>query len=232
MSLENQSNIVDKVILGRKSVRAFLPTPISEKTIVEILKVASRAPSGSNTQPWRVYVLQGAIKEKLSNTIKEVASDPIQNALHRPEYIYYPKNWTEPFISRRRKVGIDLYKLLGIAREDTKKMQTQHFRNYDFFDAPVALVCTIPRIMEQGSWLDYGMFIQNILIAAGGRGIQTCPQAAFISYHQIVQDVVGFPSEEQLVCCIAMGYEDTSKIENTLTTERVPVDDFVSFVRE
>jgi len=180
------SEIVDDVIRTRKSVRSFLSTPIPNQTVLDIVEVAGRAPSGSNIQPWRVYVLEGAAKERLSNSVKAVFNDPALRSLYRPEYIYYPKNWVEPYLSRRRKVGFDLYKLVGIARGENEKMHEQHAKNFDFFGAPTVLFFSIPRMMEQGSWLDYGMFLQNIMIAANARGIGSCPQAAFISYHKIV----------------------------------------------
>jgi nitroreductase len=224
------SVIVDEVIRTRKSVRAFLPTPIAHDTILSIIEVASRAPSGSNIQPWKVYVLEGSAKHRLTQAVQDVFNDPAQRALHRPEYVYYPKTWVEPFLSRRRKVGFDLYKLVGIGRGESQKMHEQHAKNFDFFGAPVVLFFSIPRIMEQGSWLDYGMFLQNILIAANARGIGSCPQAAFISYHKIVAQHLGFSPDEQLVCCISLGYENTEAPENHLITERTPVTEFVQFV--
>jgi nitroreductase len=224
------SVIVDEVIRTRKSVRAFLPTPIAHDTILSIIEVASRAPSGSNIQPWKVYVLEGSAKHRLTQAVQDVFNDPAHRALHRPEYVYYPKTWVEPFLSRRRKVGFDLYKLVGIGRGESQKMHEQHAKNFDFFGAPVVLFFSIPRIMEQGSWLDYGMFLQNILIAANARGIGSCPQAAFISYHKIVAQHLGFSPDEQLVCCISLGYENTEAPENQLITERTPVTEFVQFM--
>jgi nitroreductase len=226
------SKVVDQVIRSRKSVRAFLPTPIAHETILEIIEVAARAPSGSNIQPWKVYVMEGSAKEKLSQAVKDIFNDPTERAKHRPEYVYYPQSWVEPFLSRRRKVGFDLYKLVGIARGETEKMHAQHAKNFDFFGAPTALFFTIPRMMEQGSWIDYGMFLQNILIAANARGIATCPQAAFISYHKVVAQHLQFSEEEQLVCCISIGYEDTAQVVNQLQTERVPAAEFVTFVEK
>lgn len=224
------SIIVDEVIRTRKSVRSFLPTPISHDTILNIIEVASRAPSGSNIQPWKVYVLEGQAKHRLTQAVQDVFNDPVQRALHRPEYVYYPKTWVEPFLSRRRKVGFDLYKLVGIGRGESQKMHEQHAKNFDFFGAPVVLFFSIPRMMEQGSWLDYGMFLQNILIAANARGIGSCPQAAFISYHKIVAQHLGFSPDEQLVCCISLGYENIEAPENQLITERTPVSEFVQFI--
>lgn len=227
----DSSAIVDEVIRTRKSVRSFLPTPIPHGTILDMIEVASRAPSGSNIQPWKVYVLEGDAKQRLTLAVQEVFNDPAARALHRPEYIYYPKNWVEPFLSRRRKVGFDLYKLVGIGRGESQKMHEQHAKNFDFFGAPVVLFFSIPRMMEQGSWLDYGMFLQNILIAANARGIGSCPQAAFISYHKIVAQHLSFSEDEQLVCCISLGYENTTAPENQLITERTPVNEFVHFIK-
>lgn len=231
MTKQDVSEIVDDVIRTRKSVRSFLPTPIPHQTVLDMIEVASRAPSGSNIQPWKVYVLEGAAKKRLSDAVKAVFNDPAARSLYRPEYIYYPKNWVEPFLSRRRKVGFDLYKLVGIARGEHQKMHEQHAKNFDFFGAPTVLFFSIPRMMEQGSWLDYGMFLQNILIAANARGIGSCPQAAFISYHKIVAEHLSFADDEQLVCCISLGYENTHAPENQLQTERIPVQEFVQFVQ-
>jgi len=136
-----------------------------------------------------------------------------------------------PYLERRRKVGWDLYALLGLGRENKHGMHSQHGRNYAFFDAPVGLIFTIDRIMEQGSWLDYGMFLQNIMIAAKARGLDTCPQAAFTQYHKIISEKLHLPANEMLVCGMALGYADKSKIENTLVTERDAVQHFVTFVK-
>lgn len=226
------SAIVDGVIRSRRSVRGFLPTPIPQTTISEIIETASRAPSGSNIQPWQVYVVTGSAKERLTQELLDVFNDPDKKSLHTPEYAYYPKTWVEPFLSRRRKVGFDLYAQVGILRGQTQEMHRQHAKNFAFFGAPVALFFSIPRQMEQGSWLDYGMFLQNILIAAQARGLSTCPQAAFISYHQIVAAHLGFTPNEQLVCCISLGYEDKLAPANQLVTERKPLSEMVHFLQE
>ena len=221
---------VDAVITSRRSIRAYLPTPVPRETIERILEVASRAPSGTNTQPWKVYVLTGAAKEGLSAKIQaSFAANPKQEGL-KDEYNYYPAQWVSPFIDRRRKVGFGLYNLLGIAKGDTARMQAQAARNYDFFDAPVGLIFAIDRIMGQGSWMDYGMFLQNIMLAARARGLDTCPQAAFTPYHALIQDHVGMPANEMLVCGMSMGYADANAIENTLVTEREPVASFTQFL--
>jgi nitroreductase len=222
---------VDGVIRERRSVRAFLPTPVPEETILEILDVAARAPSGTNTQPWKVIVVTGGKKEELSREIVETALDPARAADHEQEYSYYPEKWVPPYIERRRKVGYDLYGLLGIEKGDRARMERQFARNYGFFGAPVGLFFTIDRILGQGSWLDYGMFLQNVMIAASARGLATCPQAAFIRYHRIVARHLGIPAEEQLVCGMSLGWEDSSRIENSLRTERASSSSFTRFVQ-
>jgi nitroreductase len=225
-----EQKIVDAAITSRRSIRAFLPAPIAREDIEAILDVASRAPSGTNTQPWKVYVLTGATKSRLSNAIMEVYRDPQRVKQHTEEYHYYPVDWVAPYIDRRRKVGWDLYGLLKLSRENKVGMHAQHGRNYVFFDAPVGFVFTIERIMQQGSWLDYGMFLQNIMVAARGRGLDTCPQAAFTQFHKIIREILQLPDNEMVVCGMSLGYADPDKIENTLVTEREPVGVFAKFL--
>lgn len=221
---------VDAAITSRRSIRAFLDKPVDPQEVARILDVAARAPSGTNTQPWKVYVLTGEARRRLASAILAVNGDPEQARQHGEEYAYYPREWVSPYIDRRRKVGWDLYGLLGLTRDDKAGMAAQHARNYAFFDAPVGLIFTIDRIMEQGSWLDYGMFLQNIMVAARARGLDTCPQAAFTQYHRIVRAELGLPDNEMLVCGMALGWADPEKIENTLQTERAPSSSFARFI--
>lgn len=225
-----ETALVDAAITTRRSLRAFLPTPVPRATVEEILSVASRAPSGTNTQPWKVYVLTGAAKTELSRRVRAAYDDPVERAKHTEEYDYYPTEWITPFIDRRRKVGWDLYGLLGIAKTDKTRMHEQHGRNYEFFDAPVGLMFTIARVMRQGSWLDYGMFLEAIMVAARARGLDTCPQAAFTQFHRIITDYLEAPPNEQLVCGMSLGYADPDAVENTLVTEREPVAAFTRFL--
>lgn len=224
------TSAVDAAIVSRKSIRAFLPTPVPRETIVDILRVASRAPSGTNTQPWNVYVLTGEAKAALTRKILAAYDDPEEAATHKEEYAYYPTEWRSPFIDRRRKIGWDLYGLLKIGKTDKARMHDQHGRNYAFFDAPVGLMFTIDRVMQQGSWLDYGMFLQNIMIAARARGLDTCPQAAFTQFHRIIMEHIGAPPNEMLVCGMSLGTADPGAVENTLVTEREPVERFAKFL--
>ncbi|MFM8339183.1 MAG: nitroreductase [Fluviibacter sp.] len=227
-----QHEIVDRAISSRRSVRAFLDTPVDLAVVREILQVASRAPSGTNTQPWKVYVLTGDAKQRLSDEIVATFLDPAKAAEHHEEYDYYPKEWIEPFIGRRRKVGFDLYGLLGLTKDDKAGMKQQHARNFKFFDAPVGLIFTVDRIMGKGSYLDYGMFMENVMISAVGHGLATCAQAAFNQFHKIIERQLNLPANEAVVCGMALGYEDKRAVENTLKTARASVDEFVTFVSE
>jgi len=217
-------------VASRRSVRAFLPTPVPRATIERILAVASRAPSGTNTQPWKVYVLTGERLVSLSKKLVAAYDDPEESARHSEEYPYYPTEWVSPYIDRRRKVGWNLYGLLGIGKTDKARMHAQHRRNYEFFGAPDGLMFTIDRILRQGSWLDYGMFIEGVMVAARAHGLDTCPQAAFTPFHRIVTEAIGAPASEQLVCGMSLGWADASAIENTLVTEREPVTGFARFL--
>jgi len=223
---------VDAAITSRHSMRAFLPTEVPRDVIEQILRVAARAPSGTNTQPWQVHVLTGAAKQRFSARIQAAFDDPAELATHQEEYAYYPREWAAPYIDRRRKVGWDLYGLLGIGKTDKARMHDQHGRNYQFFDAPVGLVFSIDRVMQQGSWLDYGMFLQNIMIAARARGLHTCPQAAFTQFHRLIADELRLRPEQMLVCGMALGHADPAAVENSLVTERAPVAEFARFLED
>ena len=165
-----------------------------------------------------------------SDDILAALANPELLKEHTEEYSYYPSKWVDPYISRRRKVGFDLYGLLGIGKEDKDKMQAQGARNFQFFDAPVGIFFAIDRVMQRGSWLDYGMFIQNVMLAAKARGLDTCPQVAFTQFHKIIAKHLGLRPEQQLVCGMSLGYADMSKIENTLVTEREPAQNFTQFI--
>ncbi len=218
---------VDAAIVSRRSVRAFLSTPVDDGTIRDILEVAARAPSGTNMQPWRVYVTKGAVKDRIADAI--LNSGIRAEKVAWDEYKYYPDQFFEPYLSRRRANGFGLYGVLGIGRRDVDKMRAQHDRNFIFFDAPVGMIFTIDRRLNQGSWIDYGMFLQNIMIAARARGLDTCPQAAFAPYHRQIRPVLNISDEEVIVCGMALGYEDTSKPEATFRTDRAPLEEWVTF---
>jgi nitroreductase len=218
---------VEDAITGRRSIRAFLDRPVPRATLEKVLAVAGRAPSGSNIQPWKVYVLEGAAKDRLAGAVRKALE---AGEAGNREYNYYPTEWRDPYLARRRACGFGLYKTLGIGRDDKAAMQTQHWKNYQFFGAPVGLIFTIDRDMEQGSWLDYGMFLQSVMLAARGEGLETCPQAAWAYFASIVQREVRIPETEMVVCGMALGYADPDAVVNTFVTEREPVGSFTSWV--
>ena len=230
MTAFTDPSAVDAAITSRRSVRAFLPTPVPREVVEDILGVAARAPSGTNTQPWRVTVLTGESRAELSRRITAAYDDPVQRARHSEEYAYYPTRWESPYIERRRKIGWDLYGLLGIGKGDRHRMHRQHGRNYVFFGAPVGLIFTIDRVLQQGSWLDYGMFLQGVMVAARARGLDTCPQAAFTPFHRVIEEFLQLPESQMVVCGMSLGFADPKAIENTLVTEREPVEQFARFL--
>jgi nitroreductase len=219
--------IVDHAIASRRSVRRFLPTPVPREDVEAILDVAARAPSGTNMQPWRGYALAGLQKDRLCATVQAVfdAEEPD----HQQEVQYYPDEFFEPYLSRRRTVGWDLYGRLGIARGEAARMKAQHRRNFQFFDAPVGMIFTIHRRLATGSWLDYGMFLQNVMTAARGRGLDTCAQAAWTRYHRAIRPLLGLSEEEVVICGMALGHADPDAPENAMVTERAPARTFVRF---
>jgi nitroreductase len=225
---------VDAAIQSRLAVRAFLPKAVPRATIAHILKVASRAPSGTNTQPWKVYVLQGASRDSLVQKACAAHDAIYLNpalAVEYPEpYDYYPLKWVPPYIDRRRENGWSLYGLLDIAKGEKDKMHAQHQRNFRFFDAPVGLMFTVDRILGRGSLLDYGTFLQNIMVAARAQGLHTCPQQAWNWFSRIVLPHVGAGPEEMLVCGMALGYADERAKVNTFHTPRLAVEEFTRWV--
>ncbi|MFG1242623.1 nitroreductase [Xanthobacter sp. V7C-4] len=226
-ALETSAPTAEEAIRSRRSVRAFLPTPVPDQILARILELGARAPSGSNIQPWQVAVLRG---EPLAALTRELHALSLAGDPGREDYAYYPRQWREPYLGRRRKVGWDLYGTLGIAKRDIERMRQQHARNFLFFDAPVGLVFTIDRDLERGSWLDYGMFLQNIMIAARSFGLDTCPQAAFNTYGAVIARRLAIPDTQMVVCGMALGYADATAPENRLETERESLEGFVRFV--
>ena len=227
-------NAVDAAIHSRMSVRAFLPKAVPRETLEQLLAIASRAPSGTNTQPWKVYVLQGDSRDSLVGKVcaahDAIRANPELAAQYKEEYDYYPEKWVSPYIDRRRENGWGLYGLLGIGKGDKDKMHAQHQRNYRFFDAPVGLMFTLDRVMGRGSLVDYGMFMQNIMVAARGHGLHTCPQAAWNGFAKIILPHIGAGDDEMLVCGMALGYADESALVNTFRTPRVGVQAFTTWL--
>ena len=234
MSLPPETQAVDAAIASRMSVRAFSAQPVAQADIEAILTVASRAPSGTNCQPWRVYVLQGASRDALVGKVcaahDALRADPSLAAQYREEYDYYPENWVSPYIDRRRENGWGLYGLLGIGKGDKDQMHAQHQRNYRFFDAPVGLMFTVDKVMGRGSLVDYGAFLQNIMVAARGRGLDTSAQAAWNGFASIILPHIGAGEGEMLVCGMSLGYADRNAPVNGFHTPRVPVAQFTRWL--
>ena len=227
-------NAVDDAINGRQSVRQFLPKAVPRALIEHLLSLASRAPSGTNTQPWRAYVLQG---NSLSSLVSQVctvhdaiARNPALAADYKEAYDYYPEQWVSPYIERRRENGWGLYGLLGITKGDKAAMHAQQQRNFRFFDAPVGLMFTLDRVMGRGSLVDYGMFMQSLMVAARGHGLDTCPQAAWNGFAKIILPHIGAGEGEMLVCGMSLGYSDPAALVNTFRTPRVPMTELTTWL--
>jgi len=211
---------------GRQSSRAFLSKEVSREKITAILNAARWAPSGVNMQPWRVAVVSGESKQRLSEAIV-AARDSGSTA--NPDYRYYPDEWFEPYKQRRIETGLALYSALDIRKEDEKKRIDAWNNNYRFFGAPVGLLVFLDRRLGQGSWIDIGMFLQNIMLAAHAEGLATCPQASLADYPDIVRDILGIEHNWALACGISLGYPDSKAAVNGYRTPREPVEQFTSW---
>ena len=215
-----------EAIRGRQSTRAFLDKPVARATIEAILDAARWAPSGVNAQPWQVAVVTGGCQQRLSEALlaARVRGEP-----ERPDYDYYPKQWDEPYKSRRRATGVALYRALQISKDDSGARLKAWNNNYHFFGAPTGLLFFVDRVLSQGSWVDMGMFIQNVMLAARGLGLETCPQASLAEYPDIVRGLLGVPESRALVCGMALGYADRAHPVNGYRTEREPVSAFTQW---
>jgi nitroreductase len=228
------ASTLEEAIQSRQSIRAFKPDAVPRETLQAMLELAARAPSGTNTQPWKVYVMQGAKRDALVEQAcaahDAMRADPSLASQYTEPYDYYPEKWVSPYIDRRRENGWSLYGLLGIGKGDRDRMHQQHQRNFRLFDAPVALMFTLDKVMGRGSLLDYGMFIQNVMLAARAHGLHTCPQAAWNGFSNIVLPLVGAGENEMLVCGMSLGYADEADPVNTFRTPRVPAAEFTHWV--
>lgn len=218
---------LETAIRGRHSTRAFLDTPVPAENIEHILALAARAPSGCNMQPWRAHVLTGPARQRVVEaTCHAYDREPGQ---HVSEYVHTPAEFFEPFQSRRRTMGVALYGLAGIPKGDKAGMRAQQRRNYEFFGAPVGLLFTVHRDLPIASFIGYGAFVQNIMLAAQAMGLGTCFQTAWCDYHRVIAPALGFKPEEMLLGGMALGYADPSAPINHLQTERVPMSEFAAF---
>jgi nitroreductase len=211
-------------VSGRRSIRQFKPTPVDESLVLDILKAASRAPSGQNMQPWLVHYVTGEARDRLCDEVTKAASAGERS----DDYAYFPKELREPYIARRRKVGFDLFAIYGIARDDYEGRKHALLRNFQFFDAPVGLFFTMERDWGLGAWIDIGNYMTNVMVLARGAGLETCPQQAWAEYAAPVRRVLNIPDHHVIVSGMALGFADYDAPVNALVTERALVDEFVT----
>lgn len=217
---------IDDVLRARKSVRAFKPDPVPLSLIREILELAARAPSGTNIQPWKVHVVSGDVRQRLeAEVLAHRETNPPDAIAEFPR----TSKRKEPYTSRMRKLGKDMYSLIGIPKGDQAANWAQWGRNYKFFDAPVGLIFTIDKDLDAMSFLDIGMFIQSLMLAAKARGLDTCAQGAWNNYWSATRRVLNVPDDEYIICGVSLGYEDKASPVNTLVSEREPLENFATF---
>ena len=221
-----QPRSATRIITGRRSIRRFLPDDVPAETLRAILTDAARAPSGTNTQPWKVWCVTGAARDRVSQAVCAAAFAGERSE----EYPYMPSPLPEPYLSRKRQVGYALYELYGIARDDYPARTQAMLRNFEFFGAPVWLFFTMDRDLLHGSWLDCGMFMQNVMLLARDHGLETCPQQAWCEFGNVVHEAVGIPQSEILICGMAMGFADPDAPENKLVSDRIDLDEFATFL--
>lgn len=217
---------VSEALEQRKSTRAYLPRPVEREKIERILDAARHAPSGVNSQPWQVAVVTGNTKLALQQKIETAFRDGEPKHM---QYHYYPQQWQEPYKQRRKECGLQMYSTLGITREDKHRQTDQWAANYRAFDAPVMLLFFMDPALEQGSFIDYGAFLQSVMLAAVEEGLATCPQAALGEYPEIVRQTLGYADDSIVVCGMALGYEDTTALVNSYRTPREAVSSFTRY---
>lgn len=215
-----------EAIRGRASTRAFLDQPVSKETIHNVLEAARWAPSGGNTQPWQVAVVAGETKRTIGDRMVAAFQSGDKGDA---DYQYYAHRFPEPYRKRRFTCGMALYDALEIERSDREARNLQWEKNYHGFDAPVEIYIFVDEALEMGSWVDAGMFIQNVMLAARAFGLETCPQAALAEYPDIVREELDLPNSMKLICGIAMGYPEKEAPVNNYRTERESVDGFTKW---
>jgi nitroreductase len=223
---------VFEAIYSRRSTRGFQRTPVARQTLERMLLAAARAPSGTNMQPWHIYVTSGQAKDALVNDVRETRAREPQREQTKPpegEYEYNPEPLFDPYGSRRRKLGWDLYSLHGVARGDRVASWEVAGRNFEFFGAPVGMILTMDRKLQAGSFLDCGIFLQTLMLAARACGLDTCPQAAWRHYHDVLRKHLEIPENQLVICGLSLGYADDGAIANKIRSEREPLEVFCTF---
>jgi nitroreductase len=231
--MTSDAHLAHTLIRERRSIRAFTQAPVGHDVLHRILETAARSPSGTNMQPWHVYVLSDGARDTLVARVKAVrAMEPEREQGPHPfgEYNYNPEPLREPYRGRRKAVGWGLYSLLGIAHGDRAASWIAAGRNFEFFGAPIGLIFTLDRDLGMGSWLDLGIFMQSVMLAARGEGLDTCCQAAWRHYHDLIREVAPIPQQEIVACGMSLGHADLAAVANRLHSEREPVEAFARFV--
>jgi nitroreductase len=216
-----------EAIESRRSMRAFTDQPVSQERVAQILEISQRAPSGTNTQPWHVYVCAGKVRQAITDDVLAMVMAGEGGTYE--EHDYYPAKWKDVHRDRRRGVGWGLYGLLGIEKGDREGAARQGSRNFKFFDAPVGLFVTTDSYLTRGSWSDTGMYIQTIMLAARAFGLHTCPQAAWIPFQAPIFKHLNIPDDQELVSGMTLGYADPDAIENTLVSDREAVENVAHY---
>ncbi len=214
-----------EAVTSRRSIRAFTGEPVPDDVLRTILQDAARAPSGTNIQPWHITVVQGQSKDDLVDAVQAA----FDNGDNEPDQMYYPSEFVEPYLARRRKIGWDMYGLLGIERGEYDKMAAQARKNFEFFGAPVGLIFSLHETMRNGGWMDLGLYMANVMTLARSHGLSTCPQAAWQEFEKVIHTHLELPADQRVAVGMALGYEDTEAVVNELRTERAPLEEFVDF---
>ena len=217
--------LLQDALRQRRSVRAFKPDPVPLALVRELLEAATRAPSGTNIQPWKVHVVAGEVRARLeAEVLAHRETNPPDHSAEFPR-----ARRAEPYTTRARTLGKAMYSLIGIPKGDQAANWAQWGRNYKFFDAPVGLIFTIDKALDCMSFVDTGMFIQTFMLAAKAAGLDTCPQGAWNSYWTVTRRVLNVPEDEYIICGVSLGWADETAIVNTLIADREPIDAFATF---
>jgi nitroreductase len=218
---------VSEAVASRRSVRGFLDTPVDPAVIRRVVEKAARAPSGGNLQPWHIDVVAGAPLAELKTIMQtRMAQAP---GGEPTEYDIYPKVLPAPYKDYRFAVGEELYRALGIPREDKMKRMMWFARNFQFFGAPVALFCTVAKTMGPPQWSDLGMYLQTLMLLLREEGLDSCPQECWAIYPETIRAFLGTPDDRMLFTGMAIGYKDEADPANAARAERAPLADFATF---
>jgi nitroreductase len=219
---------VIEAIRRRRSTRAFLDKPVTEADLRSILDVARWAPSGGNCQPWHLYALSGASMKRFRAEVEAaMQTEPLGEPT---EFPMYPPQIKEPYRTRRFECGEDLYRSIGIPREDKAARIRQLTKNFEFFGAPAAFFFALDRQMDRGQWAHLGMLMQTLALVAEARGLGTCMQESWMTRHSLIRRFFGVPDELQIYCGLAVGYADENAPINSWRTTRAEIDEFTTFL--